>query len=580
MMLQRDLLGLAARQRKGLALCVLLGSAVSAAGVGQGVLIASGIKRILEGAPFEALHVTLAGILVLVVTRAALLWWRRLREMRVAAAIKHDLRGRLFRHLLKLGPGYLQRTHSGKVQATMVDGVEALEGYFGAYVPQFFVTLVVSTSILAWITAIDPAVGGLVLAALLIAAFAPKLWERWLGDYGASHWSAYEALNTRFVDAMQGMTTLKAFNAAERRGASLRAESHRLYKATMAQLAVSMLSTGVVGLAKRAGTALALALGSVRLLQGALTPAELLLLLFLTSECLSPLAELDAAWHQGYMGISASAGIFAILRAEPEIPSPPGASLTASPMLDPHRAPAISLSEVSFQYEPGRPALDRLSLTLAPGETTAIVGPSGSGKSTIVALLLRFFDPNHGTITIEGHDLRDLNPDELRRRIAVVHQDTYLFHGTIAENLRLGRPDANPVDLEEAARAAGAHDFICHLPQGYQTLVGERGLTLSGGERQRLAIARALLQDAPILILDEATANLDAANEATIHEALQRLRQGRTTLVIAHRLNTVAHADRIAVLAQGRIEEIGTAQDLLDEGGAFARMAALQEVSA
>jgi ATP-binding cassette subfamily C protein CydD len=237
---------------------------------------------------------------------------------------------------------------------------------------------------------------------------------------------------------------------------------------------------------------------------------------------------------------------------------------------------------VTFAYQNGaRPALRDLSFTVEAGETVALVGRSGAGKSTVAALVYRFFDPQSGSIRLKGTDLREWAPDELRQMIAIVAQDTYLFHGTVADNLLLARPDALPADLERAARAANAHDFIAALPNGYSTVIGERGVKLSGGERQRIAIARALLKDAPLLILDEATSNVDAHNEAAIQEALTRLAEGRTTLVIAHRLSTIVNADRIVVvLRDGSAVESGRHGELVRLEGAYAQLVAAQQVPA
>ena len=230
-----------------------------------------------------------------------------------------------------------------------------------------------------------------------------------------------------------------------------------------------------------------------------------------------------------------------------------------------------------FSYPGGRrPAHDGLSLAVRAGERVGIVGPSGSGKSTVARLLLRFYDPDQGRVLVGGRDVRDLTLDQLRSLIAVVSQDTYLFHGTVEDNLRMGKPDATPAELAAAARAANAEEFIARLPQGYQTVVGERGVRLSGGQRQRIAIARALLRDAPILVLDEALSAVDAESEAVIQEALDRLMQGRTTLIFAHRLSSVIGADRIFALDDGRVAETGTHAELMARRGAYHRLMAAQ----
>jgi ATP-binding cassette, subfamily B, bacterial len=239
---------------------------------------------------------------------------------------------------------------------------------------------------------------------------------------------------------------------------------------------------------------------------------------------------------------------------------------------------AVAFQGVRFHYpsRPGQSALEGIDLSVEPGETVALVGPSGAGKSTIIQLLMRFYDPQAGTITLDGIDLRDLNRTDLRGAMALVPQDPVIFATTATENIRFGRPDASQAEVEAAARAAAAHDFIAALPQGYGTELGERGVLLSGGQKQRIAIARAILRDAPVLLLDEATSALDAESERAVQAAVERLSAGRTTLVVAHRLATVRKADRIVVFDQGRIVAQGTHAALVAQGGLYARLARLQ----
>jgi ATP-binding cassette subfamily B protein/subfamily B ATP-binding cassette protein MsbA len=262
--------------------------------------------------------------------------------------------------------------------------------------------------------------------------------------------------------------------------------------------------------------------------------------------------------------------VLEVLEVEREVADRPGAQVL--PAVKGH----VLLEGVTFGYEPGRPVLHSVSLEVLPGQTVALVGFTGAGKTTLVSLVPRFFDPWEGHVTIDGHDLRDVSLGSLREQVAVVLQEPFLFPLTVAENIAYGRPGASRAEVEAAARAANAHSFIERLPGGYDAVVGERGVTLSGGERQRLAVARALLKDAPILILDEPTSALDGETEGLLLEALRRLMKGRTTLLIAHRLSTIRHADQIVVLHEGQIAERGTHEELLERGGLYAHLHSVQ----
>lgn len=572
--LQPHMLKLTQGKRCYLVGVVAVGLLITTTYFSQALLLAQVLLAIFGGTPWQNILPLVVAIVGLILLRTGLLCLRELLARTTAELLKDQLRQQLYAHLLELGPGYLEQTRTGTVQASLVDGIEKLEGYLGYYVPQVFVALIGPLLIVAYLYTLDWVVASLILVCIPFIPIARDLWRKVLGEKGTRHWGAYAEVNTEFLDSVQGLSTLKAFGASIRHGQKLYSKVQELYRATMGQLLISLFSGTIIGLTVSAGTALAVGIGALRLADGALTLPELLIILFVAGECFRPQTELSSYWHLGYFGLSAANGIYEILNARPLV------SETAQPIttINQKISPLISFENVSFAYDNGnRVALRNLSFQLAPGEKVALVGRSGAGKSTVVSLLLRFFDPQQGQIRLAGLPLKDYNLETIRAEIALVSQDTYLFYGTVADNLRLGKPGATQAELEEAARSAGAHQFISALPQGYDTMVGERGLKLSGGERQRLAIARALLKDAPVLVLDEATSSIDGANEAAIQEALERLMIGRTSLIIAHRLSTVVNADRIIVLENGQAVETGRHQELLARPNAYARLVAAQQ---
>jgi ATP-binding cassette, subfamily B, bacterial len=536
------------------------------------VLQATVLAKVFQGAPIASVLPLVGAIAVLILLRALLQFSKEDLANRTSAKLKVQLRRQLYDHVLRLGPGYFNQHRTGDVLITLVEGVEALDTFFGMYVPQFIVAALTPVVIFAFMARYDRITATIFLIAALFSLFVPAVFHRWNSGSSNMRRQAYAALGNEFLDSIQGLGTLKAFGRSHERGNLLADRARWVYKSTMMVLAANIATSGLTLLGVSAGAAIALGVGAVRVSHGDLPLQTLLIVLMLGVEVFRPLRDLTVLYHRGLLAIAATKGIFALLDATPDVEASPAASAPISPEA------TVRFENVTFGYEGGRrPALDNLSLTLDAGETLGLVGPSGAGKSTVVWLLLRFYDPQQGRVLVGGRDVRDWPLQDLHRMIAVVTQDTYLFHGTVAENLRIGKPDATNAELEAVARAANAADFIRALPKGYDTIVGERGTRLSGGQRQRIAIARALLKDAPILLLDEALSSVDSENEALIQEALERLQRGRTTLVVAHRLSSVIGADRILVLDHGQLVQSGTHRDLIGLDGTYARLMTAQQ---
>lgn len=377
-------------------------------------------------------------------------------------------------------------------------------------------------------------------------------------------------LASHLHQTLSGIPVVQAFVQEDREHERFQQFANAAIRAQQRSTLLGSFNSLSSGLVTTLGTAVILWFGARRVLDGSLTVGSLLVFLVYLNSLQTQMKTFASAWTT-VQGLTASMDrALAVLASAPELADKPGAVVLSEVRGE------VRFENVSFGYETDRPVLREISFAAAPGETVAVVGSTGAGKSTLVNLIPRFFDPWSGRVAIDGHDLRDLELSSLRQRVALVLQEPFLAPVSVAENIAFGRPDASRADIETAARAANAHDFITRLPQGYDTVLEERGATLSGGERQRLSIARAMLKNAPILILDEPTSALDAATERDILEALQRLMRDRTTFIIAHRLSTVRRADRILVLQDGRIAESGTHASLLARGAIYAHLHEVQ----
>jgi len=559
--------------RGWIALAVVLGLVAAVVGIARFAILGVLLSRVFNGAGFIAVAIPALGVAVAVVLRGIVDHHRTMISHRTAARVQEDLRGRLYDKIAALGPSWFAGERTGGVMLSIVDGVEQLQTFFGQYVPQVTIAVLTPLAIFIFMAFWDVPVATVMLIFALITLVAPGLFLHLERRFGHGRHGALKSFGSEFLDGVQGLPTLKAFGQSGSYGRRLADRARELCDTSLRVISIGVMTRGITDCGVAIGAAAALSLAVWRVSHGLMSIQALLIVLMAGTEVFRPLRDLRMVLHQGILGQSAAAGINALFAAEPLVPAQtPNSPRTRHPLL-----PTIAFEDVYFAYPGGRGAAhDGLSFSVAAGEKIGIVGPSGSGKSSVARLLLRLFDAQRGTVRIGGQDLRTVDPEALRRMIAVVHQDTYLFYGTVEENLRLGKPDADREEIEAAARDANAHEFIMALPQGYATMIGERGVLLSGGQRQRLAIARALLRDVPILILDEALSSVDAENEAVIQQAIDRLSAGRTTLILAHRLSSVIGADRILVLDKGRIVEAGRHGELIRRDGPYRRLMGAQ----
>ncbi len=484
-----------------------------------------------------------------------------------------DLRRDVFDHVTRLSPSFFDMNQSGEIVSRLTADTTQLKSAVGATASLALRNLILCLGAIAMMVYTSPKLSSLVLVAIPLIVFPLVGFGRSVRRRSRAAQDTLANAAAYAGEAIAAARTVQAFNAEAaaraRYGAAVEdafgaAREAIRARSVLTAFAITMIFGSVVAV---------LWFGARDVLAGSMTAGNLGQFLLYSVFAAGGLGALSEVWGELAQAAGASERLGELLREEPAIAAP------AAPRSLPEPATgALAFDAVTFHYpsRPDAPSLRGLSLSVTPGETVAIVGPSGAGKSTIFALLMRFYDPASGSISLDGIDIRETDPETLRRRIAIVPQDVTIFAASIRDNIAFGRPGASNAEVEAAARAAQAEEFITRLPEGYDTFVGERGVTLSGGQRQRIAIARAILKDAPVLLLDEATSALDAESEVLVQRALDGLIRQRTTLVIAHRLATVLKADRILVMDNGRIVEEGTHAALSRQGGLYAKLARLQ----
>ena len=552
-----------------LAFTVTLGTLGALATIAQMALLSEIVNAVfLLHKGFSQVLLPFALLLGALILRASLLWGREVTAQRAAIRLKASLRERVFAHLLRLGPAWSSGERTGELVAVVNEGIERLDAYISRYLPQLVLSVVIPLLIIVvilpvdWFSAVLLLVTGPVIPLLmsLVGSYTEKRIQ--------AQWATLSRMSAHFLDVMQGLTTLKLFGRSQAQQERIARISNQFRDKTLQVLRYAFLSGAVLEfMTMMAIGVIATTLG-VRLLNHGITFASAFLVLLLTPEFYRPLQELGVQRHAAMEGEASSKRIFEILETPPPVRA--GAAvgeLTLTGEI------TIDITDLSYTY-PGkeRPALDHVSLRLSANTCTALVGRSGAGKSTLVNLLMRFMDGTSGTISANGVPTTTLPPDKWREYVALVPQRPYLFFGTVRDNIRLARPGASDDEVMQAATLAGVTAFIDELPGGFDTQVGEQGMQLSAGQAQRVAIARAFLKNAPILILDEPTSGLDPESEALIRQSITGLLRDRTVLVIAHRYNTIAQADRVAVLEEGLLVEAGTPDALIPGGGIYARL--------
>jgi len=484
-----------------------------------------------------------------------------------------DLRRDVFNHVTRLSPSFFDVNQSGEIVSRLAADTTQIKSAVGATASVALRNLILCLGAMGMMIVTSPKLSSLVIGAIPLIVFPLVGFGRSVRKRSRSAQDTLADASAFANETIAASRTVQAFGGEDAAASRYGMAVETAYDAARAAIRSRALLTGIAITLIFGSVVAVLWVGAHNVLAGTLSPGTLGQFLLYSVIAAGSLGALSEVWGELSQAAGAADRLTELLDEVSPISAPPAPVALPAPAQG-----RVQFTDVHFAYpsRPERSALHGLNFGVAPGETVAIVGPSGAGKSTVFSLLLRFYDPQKGAVMIDGVDARSSDPDELRKRLAIVPQDVTIFAASIHDNIAFGRPEASREEVRAAAIAAQADEFIARLEKGYDTEVGERGITLSGGQRQRIAIARAILKDAPVLLLDEATSALDAESETLVQKALDGLMTGRTTLVIAHRLATVLKADRILVMDQGRLVEEGTHQSLIREGGIYAKLARLQ----
>lgn len=481
----------------------------------------------------------------------------------VSQQVIADFRKHLFGHLQTLSVSFFARRRTGELLSRLMSDVTVIQSIVTETPIDTVKQLVTFIGGIAFLLTMNWRLCLLILILLPLLVLVAKLFGRKLKALSTSIQDHTAGLSTLIEEVISGIRIVKSFVQTQREQARFSDQVNQTLHLTLKRAGIMAVFIPVISLVTFSSAAAVLWYGGRQVIEGTVTPGELFAFVLFAGILIGPFSSAARVFAQLKEAQGATQRVFEILDAQPEIHDQPHAQiLTAT-------TGHVRVDDISFSYDARQPVLSHLSFEAKPGELVALVGPTGAGKTTVINLLHRFYDPTEGRITIDGHDLRQINVESWYRQIALVPQETILFGGTIFDNIRYGNMEASETAVQDASKAAHAHDFIMGLPDGYQTVVGEKGINLSGGQRQRVAIARAILKNPRILLLDEATSSLDTESERLVQEALQYLMEGRTTFVVAHRLSTIQRADRILVLDKGKLAEEGTHTQLMARNGLY-----------